>query len=56
MPGRPHLRLVTAIGRRIDRSVCDGAVERRDAWLAVSEVQGQLEAARVKLPAPRRTG
>jgi hypothetical protein len=50
MPGRRQLRLVTAIGRRIDRSVCDGAIanaarsvhadrtradQRREAWRAV---------------------
>jgi hypothetical protein len=52
-----HLGLVSAIGRRIDRSVCDGAVanaarsvhadreradQRRDAWLAVREVEREL--------------
>lgn len=73
MRARRSLNLVSAIGRRLDRSVCDGAVanaarsvradrersdQRRDAWLAVREVQGQLEqaATRVTLPAPRRTG
>jgi hypothetical protein len=52
-----HLNLVSAIGRRIDRSVCNGAVanaarsvsedreradQRRDAWLAVQQVATKL--------------
>jgi hypothetical protein len=60
-----HLGLVTAIGRSIDRSVCNGAVanaarsvsqdreradQRRDAWLAVHRVEAQPE-----FPAPRVT-
>lgn len=55
------LHLVTAIGRRLDRSVCNGAVanaarsvsqdreradQRREAWLAMDAVTA----------VPRRTG
>jgi hypothetical protein len=50
----PHLGIVTALGRQIDRQVCAGSIanaarsvhqdreradERRDAWLAVQQVQ-----------------
>ena len=59
----PHLGLVTALGRQIDRQVCAGSIanaalsvhqdreradERRDAWLAV----GQLRSAAAPFRAP----
>ena len=64
-----HLNIVGAIGRSIDRTVCAGSIanaarsvsldqeradQRRDAWLAVAEVEQQAQPARVR--GPRRTG
>jgi hypothetical protein len=66
----PHLGLVTALGRQIDRQVCAGSIanaarsvhqdreradERRDAWLAVRQ-QSDAEHDRRALPRPRRMG
>jgi len=55
------LTLVTAIGRRLDRSVCDGAVANAARSVSEDRVRAdERRAARLAFgplePAPRRTG
>ena len=69
MANAPHLRLVTALGRRLDQAVCSGSIanaarsvsqdqvragQRRDAQAAVEELERLFSAARSEQP--RRTG
>jgi hypothetical protein len=64
----PHLGLVTALGRQIDRQVCAGSIanaarsvhqdreradERKDAWLAVRQQSEHGPSGPLALPRPR---
>lgn len=69
MANAPHLRLVTALGRRLDQAVCAGSIanaarsvsqdqvragQRADAQAAVEELERLFSAAAREQP--RRTG
>jgi hypothetical protein len=69
MANAPHLRLVTALGRRLDQAVCAGSIanaarsvrqdevragQRQDARIAVEQLERMFSAGRREQP--RRTG